>query len=96
MTSRPAFVIVESFPTYCPSTDAMIGQRRRIVQDGIMTEAWAIARAGILEDFDRRHCGDSAFHARPASDPFGRNALSERAAAEAARRAAQAAEEMPF
>jgi hypothetical protein len=66
------FVIVETFPTYCPSTDAMIGSRSRIAQAGIVTEAWARARAGILEDSDRRHCGDSIFQARPASDPFRR------------------------
>lgn len=50
-------------PIYCPVTDGMIGTKWSVFQAGIMTEAWANARAGRLSRQDYEACGDDDYRA---------------------------------
>lgn len=56
------FQIIEVSPLYCAITDGIIGERRRVVETGILTEGWAHKRAGILHRRDYDGCGDNAYY----------------------------------
>jgi hypothetical protein len=62
---RPAFCIVETFPVYCRSTDALRGSKSRVVRF-FETEAYARAVAARLarEDYE------ADFEVRDAANPF--------------------------
>jgi NAD(P)H-dependent flavin oxidoreductase YrpB (nitropropane dioxygenase family) len=46
--SLPRFAVIETFPAYCPHTDALIGSTSRVVSTAF-TRAWA-------EVQERRYC----------------------------------------
>jgi hypothetical protein len=62
--ARPAFQIVEIYPTYCPHTDGLTGSVSRIVRY-CETEGFARKIAGVMEQRDFDGCGDSSFRAMP-------------------------------
>ena len=66
---RPAFCIVRTAPTFCPSTDALTGSTSKVVLY-CETEAWARFEAGRLNDESYRACGDASFDVRDAAEPF--------------------------
>jgi hypothetical protein len=63
MNSKPAFQIVETWPTYHAFTDAMIGSTSRAVRY-CNTEAFARRLAGKLHQADYENCGESSFEVR--------------------------------
>jgi hypothetical protein len=65
---RPAFCIVVNTVRYCPSTDAAVGNSRKVVEY-CETASWAHYRAGELNQEAHKHGEDAFYDVAPAEAP---------------------------